>query len=244
MAMKSSAGAKSHMAAWKAFGSVVEPDLLLTQKMVRADSRPLLEAAHRIGVGGVEDAQLESVARRAAGAEGAAEDLRRQAGAAHAQHRRAGIAVVAHVARQVLELADPRPHGLRQVKPAEPAAQRLRGRPGFGPQAAVLGPQPIGDSLLLPGGEALGDGRVRAGHRSCRCERLALAVDDGDQVVEGLAEGGHALVDQLVGDLLHADPLLLDQLQGAMRAGHVLVQRPFQLAVVEEGRRWSRSAWC
>ena len=38
MAMKSSAGAKSDMAAWKAFGSVVEPDLLLTQKMVRADS--------------------------------------------------------------------------------------------------------------------------------------------------------------------------------------------------------------
>ena len=62
MAMKSSAGAKSDMAAWKAFGSVVEPDLLLTQKMVRADSAHSLEAAHRIGVGGVQDPQLQPVA--------------------------------------------------------------------------------------------------------------------------------------------------------------------------------------
>ena len=38
MAMKSSAGAKSDMAAWKAFGSVVEPDLLLTKKSVRASA--------------------------------------------------------------------------------------------------------------------------------------------------------------------------------------------------------------
>ena len=38
MATKSSAGAWAAMAAWKAFGSVVEPDLLLTQKRVRADS--------------------------------------------------------------------------------------------------------------------------------------------------------------------------------------------------------------
>ncbi len=36
MAMKSSAGASAAIAAWKAFGSVVEPDLLETQKRVRA----------------------------------------------------------------------------------------------------------------------------------------------------------------------------------------------------------------
>ena len=38
MATKSRAGAWALIAAWKAFGSVVEPDLLLTQKMVRPDS--------------------------------------------------------------------------------------------------------------------------------------------------------------------------------------------------------------
>ena len=38
IATKSSAGACALMAAWKAFGSVVEPDLLLTQKIVRPDS--------------------------------------------------------------------------------------------------------------------------------------------------------------------------------------------------------------
>jgi hypothetical protein len=36
MATKSRAGASAAIAAWKAFGSVVVPDLLLTQKRVRA----------------------------------------------------------------------------------------------------------------------------------------------------------------------------------------------------------------
>ena len=64
MAMKSRAGAISPIGAWKAFGSVVEPDLELTQKSVRAAVRPRPEAAHRVGMGRVEDPQLEPVASR------------------------------------------------------------------------------------------------------------------------------------------------------------------------------------
>jgi hypothetical protein len=37
IARKSRAGANADIAAWKALGSVVEPDLLLTQNSVRAD---------------------------------------------------------------------------------------------------------------------------------------------------------------------------------------------------------------
>ena len=65
MAMKSSAGAISLIAAWNAFGSVVEPDFELTQKIVRCSPAQDRKPRTDVGVRRVEDAQLQSVAAAA-----------------------------------------------------------------------------------------------------------------------------------------------------------------------------------
>ncbi len=61
MATKSSAGAISPIAAWKAFGSVVEPDFELTQNSGPLLARPRAEAANDVGMRRVEDPQLEPI---------------------------------------------------------------------------------------------------------------------------------------------------------------------------------------
>ena len=209
MATKSSAGAISPIAAWKAFGSVVVPDFELTQKSVRCSRGPRPEAAHRVGVRRVEDPQLEAVGRRGAAAalaagpaEDAAEQLRRQARAAHAEHRRATVPVLADVAARGAR-ARRRARAIASGRSSQPSQRGdLLGRLAGGrPQRSVLRPEPLGDALRRPRLEPRPRSRRRG--RSCRGELLALRLDRLDQLVEALREAGDALGDELVGDPLH-----------------------------------------
>ncbi len=115
---------------------------------------PFPEAADRIRVRRVEDAQLLPIRV----AEEMAEELRCEAAAPHAEHRGPRVAVVAHLACDPLELTDAFAHPLGQPQPAEPGG----GLAGRGPEAPVARPEAFRDPLLGPKGEAC---RHRGGQR-------------------------------------------------------------------------------
>ena len=131
---------------------------------------PVLErGADLVGVGGVDDGELDAV--------GGADDLGGQRGAAHAAQRDVGDPLVLELAAQGGDLTEERAGGPVQAHPAEPLAGLVL---GLGtPQGGVLGEQPAGEPL----GDERGHGpahRVGSGARGGDLERVAhLAAPPG-----------------------------------------------------------------
>ena len=230
MAMKSSAGASAAIAAWKAFGSVVQPDLLATQKMVRALARPLAEAAHHVGVRASRGCAARARPRwrhrppPPAQPKTCGEQVRREARARPCRARRR---------------AGSRPRGCRgrsarssstrplicagAIEPAEPRGELL-GR--------LVPDAPTGEPSFAHRRSATRS-RTRPSRRAATAASISAAVPAAahagasalrwlsivaDQLVERLRERCHALGDQLVGDGLHADPLAPRRRAAASRA--------------------------
>ena len=106
---------------------------------------PVLERrAHEVGVGGVEDDELD--------AGRPADHLGRERGAAHAAEHDPGQAPLAQLHLERRDLGDQRARGLREGDPGEPLAGLVLGLRS--PQGLVLGGDPAGD----PVGDQLFDG--------------------------------------------------------------------------------------
>ncbi len=195
---------------------------------------PLRVGQHSARVGAVEHGQVQTPLLDA---EGPAEDVGSQAGAAHPQQQRVGVAPGAHVVDQPLQAGDVLEHGLSDVQPAQPVGD-LRGLRL--PDGVVVGPD-AGHHPVLPhfGQRSVDRGLVRpqAGRLVLPSgqQPVAFLGDGRHQRREGSAKLGHPILLQLLGDRVQVHAQI-------GQAGHVVaglvqpgLQRGRDRAVVAEG---------
>ena len=216
------------------------PRLAGDQEEGALDVEVPLQVDDRLGVGGVQDVK-DGVSGGAA--EGGAQHLRAEAGAAHAEEaRRRRSPPAAPRSPAPVELRHPPAHGERDVEPAQPVADDRRvGRVGRLPEVGV----PVPDALHDPARWASATTSARFGTPEARWDlipprprrgALELLPDLRDQLVVRGGEGRRPRDQEVLGHLLALIPTrveLGDDLPGA-------------LDVVAHGvagdRPWSRKA--
>ena len=136
--------------------SIVPPDFDETMNSVVLEVEGVAHGADLVRMRGVEHVQADRAV-----AERAAEHLRPEAGAAHAEQHRVGDARVAHLGRERAQVVGLGRQPLGDVEPAEPVGQlrRALGRP----QGPVAIPETADDLFVRGGPQPLVDRRLETG---------------------------------------------------------------------------------
>ena len=192
---------------------------------------------HRTRIGRVEHVEPQPALEVA---ERPAHDLGREARPAHAEQHRIGQPVTAAGLGEGPQLVGALEDLVGLGEPAE-AVSDLGPRPT--PERLVLAPDAACDVLLRRLAHALGDrglevGRHRRleGLRPARGNRLALALDAGQQLVEGVHEQVHAVAQQLVRHVVDVDAGLCQRAHRALDVGRIGVRRrPLHLELLAGG---------
>ena len=160
---------------------------------------PLGVGQDRPGIGAVQHGQVEGLGDLAA--KDLAEDLGRQAGAAHAQQQDVGVSLGPHRLRQGIQAVGLRSHRFGDVQPAQPVGD-LGGL--WLPHGMVVGPDAGHDPVLdhlFQGGVHQRLVLPQAGRPPLPLiqQTLSLFGDAVHQRLKGLGKGSHALVLQSSG---------------------------------------------
>src|SRR6188508_1050189 len=243
IATKSRAGAISDIAAWKAFGSVVDPDFELTRNSVRCscahDRNP------RTTSGWVES-RMRSSRPVADAAPPPSSPPAQPNTRLNSSGARLEPPIPSTAARRYPSSRMSRARCSSSGMRADIASGRSS-HPSHAATSAGALPEAAHSEPSLAQSRSATRSSVHAWRRaamapsralmsgpSCGGQLLPLRLDRLDQLVEALREARHALVDELAGHAFHRDSLRLDRADRLARSVQVAVERALDGAVVEE----------